>query len=104
MLVRDKHCSLLDPVANAKFSLLKLLTYEPIYCALVGWSAKPRLEPLQAIGTIRALPRPPSTRLGCHATCTYCFILWTRFSLLGTEFPLSIVHTVFHRVKSSFLV
>ncbi len=33
-------------VANAKFSLLKLLIYEPYYCyALVGWSARPRLEP-----------------------------------------------------------
>ncbi len=33
-------------VANAKFSLLKLLIYEPFYCyALVGWSARPRLEP-----------------------------------------------------------
>ena len=40
-----------------------------IYCALVGWSARPRLEPLQAIGTSRALPRSPSTRLGCHAYC-----------------------------------
>ena len=57
-------------VANAKFSLLKLLIYEPYYCyALVGWSARPRLEPPQAIGTIRALPRSPSTRLGCHAYC-----------------------------------
>ena len=47
-----------------------------IYCALVGWSARPRLEPLQAIGTIRALPRPPSTRLGCHAVYILyiCFI------------------------------
>jgi hypothetical protein len=33
-------------VANARFSLLKLLIYEPYYCyALVGWSARPRLEP-----------------------------------------------------------
>jgi len=40
-------------VANAKFSLLKLLIYEPYYCyALVGWSARPRLEPSRAIGTL----------------------------------------------------
>ncbi len=32
-------------VPNAKFSSLKLLIYEPIYYALVGWSARPRLEP-----------------------------------------------------------
>ena len=47
-----------------------------IIYALVGWSARPRLEPSQAIGTHRALPRSPSTRLGCHANCiyVYCFV------------------------------
>jgi hypothetical protein len=39
-------------VANAKFSLLKLLIYEPYCYALVGWSARPRLEPSRAIGTL----------------------------------------------------
>ena len=73
-------------VANAKFSLLKLLIYEPYYCyALVGWSARPRLEPLQAIGTVRALPRPPSTRLGCHVVYNTVYIyLRTNVSPLGT--------------------
>jgi hypothetical protein len=75
----------------------------PIYCALVGWSARPRLEPSQAIGTIRALPRPPSTRLGLHAL----YILFhSLFGLtlvhLGTEFPLLLVNTVFHRVNVLF--
>ena len=55
-----------------------------IYCALVGWSARPRLEPLQAIGTIRALPRPPSTRLGCHAVYIVYLFHWTNLSPLGT--------------------
>ena len=62
-------------VANVRFSSLKLLIYEPIIYALVGWSARPRLEPLQAIGTRRALPRPPSTRLGCHY-CIYCIFVF----------------------------
>ncbi len=39
-------------VANAMFSLLKLLIYEPLLFALVGWSARPRLEPSRAIGTL----------------------------------------------------
>jgi len=39
-------------VANAKSSLLKLLIYEPIIYALVGWSARLRLEPSRAIGTL----------------------------------------------------
>jgi hypothetical protein len=71
-------CFMIQVVANAKFSLLKLLIYEPYYYyALVGWSARSRLEPSRAIGTSRALPRPPSTRLGCHAI-VYIFILcWT---------------------------
>ena len=35
--------------------------------ALVGVECqRPRLEPEKAIGTHRALPRLPSTRLGCH--------------------------------------
>jgi hypothetical protein len=84
-------------VANAKFSSLKLLIYELVYYALVGWSARPRLEPSQAIGTIRALPRPPSTRLGCHAFVHVCLIVcWTNFSPLGTEFPSLYVYTVNH--------
>jgi hypothetical protein len=46
-------CQRVQIVANAKFSLLKLLIYEPYYCyALVGWSARPRLEPSRAIGTL----------------------------------------------------
>ena len=62
-------------VANAMFSLLKLLIYEPLLFALVGWSARPRLEPSQAIGTSRALPRSPSTRLGCHVYFVYNNVL-----------------------------
>ncbi len=71
------------------FSLLKLLIYEPYYYALVGWSARPRLEPSQAIGTSRALPRPPSTRLGCHASVVYMYYCsGLTLVLLGTAFPL----------------
>ena len=44
--------SLLRDVANAMFSLLKLLIYEPLLFALVGWSARLRLEPSRAIGTL----------------------------------------------------
>ena len=36
---------------------------------------KPRLEPEKAIGTNRALPRLPSTRLGCH-NCKYCIFVF----------------------------
>ena len=88
---------LMNAVANAKFSLLKLLIYEPYYYALVGWSARPRLEPSQAIGTTRALPRSPSTRLGCHAYFVYNIVDGLMFSPSGTEFPLSIVYTVSYR-------
>jgi hypothetical protein len=75
-----------------------------IYYALVGWSARPRLKPSQAIGTSRALPRSPSTRLGCHTIVHILFFVGLMFSPLGTVFPLFIVHTVFHREYSSFLV
>ncbi len=57
---------------------------------------------------MRALPRPPSTRLGCQALYICIFILSLFFGLelvlLGTVFPLLFVHTVFHHVYSSFLV
>jgi len=76
-----------------------------IYYALVGWSARPRLEPSQAIGTSRALPRSPSTRLGCHAIVyIYFFVVGLMFSPLGTKFPLSNVYTVNHRCYSSLLL
>ncbi len=82
-------------VANAKFSLLKLLIYEPYYCyALVGWSARPRLEPLRAIGTLE--PFLGHLALGQVATpsCIYNIVCWTTDQSLGTEFPLSSVYTV----------
>ncbi len=96
MLSCEHHFTML--VTNAMFSLLKLLIYEPYYYyALVGWSARSRLEPSQAIGTIRALPRPPSTRLGCHTSvCIYLFFVGLMFSPLGTAFPLLCVYTVKH--------
>jgi hypothetical protein len=78
-----------NSVANAKFSLLKLLIYEPYYLCLSRLECRrPRLEPSQAIGTHRALPRSPSTRLCCHASVVYmyyCFgltlVLWELRSL-----------------------
>ncbi len=75
------------------------------YCISLSRLGVPGLEPLQAIGTIQALPRPPSTRLG--ATHLYilfhCFVGLT-FSPLGTVFPAFIVNTVFNLLLSSFLV
>jgi hypothetical protein len=66
---------------------------------------RPRIEPLQAIGTVRAVPRPSSTRLDRHTLyILYLLFHWTRVSPLGTEFPLSIVYTVNHRVKLLFIV
>jgi hypothetical protein len=54
---------------------------------------------------VRALPRPPSTRLGCHALyILYHLFIGLTLVLLGTVLPLLFVHTVFHRVYSSFLV
>jgi hypothetical protein len=47
--------------------------------ALVGVECqRPRLEPEKAIGTHRALPRLPSTRLGCHVLYKlyYLYILY----------------------------
>ncbi len=68
--------------------------------ALVGLKClRPRLEPLWA-GPSRALPRPPSTRLGCHAWYICIFIVslfcWTKVSPLGTVFPALFVYTVNH--------
>jgi hypothetical protein len=61
---------------------------------------RPRIEPLWAIGTLRALPRPPSTRLGCHTLYICIFIvslfLGLTFNPFGTLFPLFIVNTVNH--------
>jgi hypothetical protein len=44
--------SLISSVANAMFFSLKLLICEPYIFALVGWSARLRLEPSRAIGTL----------------------------------------------------
>jgi hypothetical protein len=72
-------------VAHARFFLLKLPN-----CGLLLFIClsrlgvpRPRIEPLQAIGTIRALPRPPSTRLGCH-NCKYYIFVRTKFSFVRT--------------------
>jgi hypothetical protein len=55
-------------------------------------SALPRLEPEKAIGTFRALPRLPSTRLDCHAVyILYICFAGLTLSPLGTEFPYLIV-------------
>ena len=77
------------------FSLLKLLIYEPLLFALVGWSARPRLEPSRAIGTLE--PFLGHLALGWVATLVlYICLLFEglMFSPLGTVFPLSIVYTV----------
>ncbi len=68
-----------------------------IYCALVGWSARPRLEPSQAIGTVRALPRPPSTRLGCHVVYKlYIYVYGLMLVLWDLSSHNIIVYTVKH--------
>ncbi len=58
---------------------------------------RPRIEPLQAIGTFPALPRPSSTRLDCHALYILysCFIgltfspweLGSLFCIINCELP-----------------
>ena len=79
-----------------------------IIYALVGWSARPRLEPSQAIGTTRALPRSPSTRLGCHASIVYmyyCFgltlVLWElrSLSLLYILYLIVVVPLLLYKLK-----
>ena len=92
-------------VANAMFFSLKLLICEPYYLCLSRLEClRPRLEPSQAIGTHRALPRSPSIRLGCHANLYiyYCFAGLT-FSPLGTVFPLLLYILYFIVVVPLFL-
>jgi hypothetical protein len=70
---------------------------------------RPRIEPLQAIGTLRALPRPSSTRLDCHTlyilyiySCSLFIGLMFSPWELGSLFPLCM--TVNPHNWSSFLV
>jgi hypothetical protein len=56
-------------VANAKFSLLKLLIYEPYYLCLSRLECQAYARALAGYRDLRALPRSPSIRLGCHANC-----------------------------------
>jgi hypothetical protein len=66
------------------FETSKLWTI--IILALVGIECRrAKIEPSQAIRTIRALPSPSSTRLEPPLCAfVYIFIYWTKFPFVGT--------------------
>jgi hypothetical protein len=88
------------------FSLLKLPNCELLFIVYIYALARlgvprPKIEPSRAIGTLRALLRPPSTRLSCHAVyILYICFVGLMLVLWGTKFPALFVYTVNHRVNS----
>jgi hypothetical protein len=79
----------------------ELLFIVYIYALARLGGPRPKIEPSRAIGTLQALLRPPSTRLGGHAVyILYICFVGLMLVLWGTKFPALFVYTVNHPVNS----